>query len=152
MNENKGSVLLLTLVFMVTSAVLTVAYLSIVRYDNILVNSRSNDAHALYIAEAGLNQAAWYLINTAPDDSMDGSWRTLAYPAPAGEDPDDPQQGSFGGGTYTIWVQDNNGAIKITSRGVYNNSIRTVHQLENMASALPGSRTLTAVAGSWGIN
>ena len=148
--NDKGSVLIWTFLFMMTSAALTVAYLSMIRYDTILTNSRSNSAHALYIAEAGLNKAAWYLLNTAPDDSTDGSWRTLAYPAPAGDGPDDPQEESFGGGSYTMWVQNLNGNIQITSSGVYNGNTRTVHQQENLNPTPP--RTLTAVANSWGIN
>ena len=152
MNGNRGSVLMLTLIFMITSAVITVAYLSMVRYDTILVNSRSNGAHALYIAEAGLNKAAWYLLNTAPDNTTDGSWRTLAYPATPGEDPSDPQQESYGGGSYTIWVRDFDGAIEITSSGIFNGNTRVVHQLENLGLVAPSSRTLSAVAGSWGIN
>jgi hypothetical protein len=147
---NKGIVLIWTFLFMTTSVVLTVAYVSMVRYDTILTNKRSNDAHALYIAEAGLNKAAWYLLNTAPDDSMDGSWRTTGYPAPAGEGADDPQQESYGGGNYTIWVENSGSAIKITSNGIYNGNSRIVHQQENLT--LSPSRTLTAVAGSWGFN
>jgi hypothetical protein len=150
MNGNKGIVLIWTFLFMTTSVVLTVAYVSMVRYDTILTNKRSNDAHALYIAEAGLNKAAWYLLNTAPDDSIDGSWRTSAYPAPPGEGPDDPQQETYGQGSYTIWVQDSSGAILITSSGDYNGDTRVVHQLENLT--LSPSRALTAVAGSWGLN
>ena len=143
MRGNKGSVLILTFILMTTSAALTLAYLSMVRYDTILVNSRSNGAHAFYIAEAGLNKAAWYLMHTAPDNSTNGSWRTFAYPAASGEDPDDPKEESFAGGNYTIWVEDSNGAIEIISRGVYNGNTRVVHQLENL--------NLTPVEGSWGI-
>ena len=147
---NKGIVLIWTFLFMTTSVVLTVAYVSMVRYDTILTNKRSNDAHALYIAEAGLNKAAWYLLNTAPDNSMDGSWRTSEYPAPPGEGADDPQQESYGGGSYVIWVQDSNGAIKITSSGNYNGNTRIVHQQENLTFS--PLRTLTAITGSWGLN
>ncbi len=152
MDSNKGSALILTFLFMTTSVVLTVAYLSMVRYDTILVNSRSNGAHALYIAEAGLNKAAWYLLNTAPDNTTDGSWRTSAYPAPPGDGFNDPQLETFGGGSYTLWVENSNGAIRITSSGVYNGATRLVHQMENLNLTPPSSRTLTAVAGSWGIN
>ena len=152
MRGNKGSVLILTFLLMTTSIVLTLAYLSMVRYDTVLVGSRSNDMHALYIAEAGLNKAAWYLLNTAPDNTTDGFWRTLPYPTAPGLEPSDPQQEPFGGGSYTIWVQDSGGAIEITSSGVYNGNSRIVHQQENMILTPPDSRTLTAVAGSWGIN
>jgi hypothetical protein len=152
MKKNKGSVLILTFLFMTTSVVLTMAYLAMIRYDTVLVNSRSNGVHALYIAEAGLNKAAWYLLNIAPDNTTDGSWRTLAYPTAPGLNSNDPQQESFGGGSYTIWVQDSSGAIEIISSGVYNGDTCIVHQQENMTLTPPDSRTLTAVAGSWGIN
>ncbi len=152
MKKNKGSVLILTFLFMTTSVVLTMAYLAMIRYDTVLVNSRSNGVHALYIAEAGLNKAAWYLLNIAPDNTTDGSWRTLAYPTAPGLNSNDPQQESFGGGSYTIWVQDASGAIEIVSSGVYNGNTCLVHQQENITFTPPASRTLTAVAGSWGLN
>ena len=147
MKDNKGSVLILTFLFMITAVVLTLAYLSMVRYDTVLVNGRANGRHAFYIAEAGLNKAAWYLLNTAPDNTTNGSWRTSSYPTPPGLGPNDPQQESFGGGSYTIWVQNVAGAIEITSSGVYNGNTCIVHQQENAS----GPGTLTAVAGSWGI-
>jgi len=137
---------------MITAVVLTMAYVSMVRYDGVLVANRSNSVHALYIAEAGLNKAAWYLLNTAPDNTTDASWRTLAYPTAPGPDPHDPQQESFGGGSYTIWVQDSSGAITITSSGVYNGNTRIVHQQEQVILTPPQTRMLTAVAGSWGLS
>ena len=152
MKKNKGSVLILTFLFMITSVVLTMACLSMVRYDTVLVNGRSNGIHALYIAEAGLNKAAWYLLNMAPDNTTDASWRTLAYPTAPGLNPNDPQQESFGQGSYTIWVQDSGGAITITSKGVYNGNTCIVHQQENLILTPPAARTLTAVAGSWGMS
>jgi|CXWL01.1.fsa_nt_gi hypothetical protein len=152
MNNNKGSVLILTFLFMTTAVVITMAYLSMVRYDTILVDSQSNAVHALYIAEAGLNKAAWYLLNIAPDNTTDGSWRTLAYPTASGSDPADPQEESFAGGAYTIWVEDSGGDILLTSRGVYNGVTRIVHQQENMIINPPDPRMLVAVAGSWGVN
>lgn len=152
MDNNKGSVLILTFLFMTTAVVITMAFLSMVRYDTTLVDSQSNAVHALYIAEAGLNKAAWYLLNTAPDNTTDGSWRTAAYPTAAGSDPTDPQEESFAGGTYTIWVDDSGGSILLTSKGAYNGITRTVHQEENMVLNPPDPRTLAAVAGSWGVN
>ena len=152
MNNNKGSVLILTFIFMTTAVVITMAYLSMIRYDTILTGSQSNAVHALYIAEAGLNKSAWYLLNTAPDNTTDGSWRTLAYPTAAGSDPTDPQEESFAGGTYTIWVEDSGGSILLTSSGVYNGVTRTVHQQESMVLNPPDPQTLVAVAGSWGVN
>jgi len=152
MKGNKGSVLILTFALMTISVVLTMTYLSMVRYDTFLAVSQSNSVHSLYIAESGLNKAAWYLLNTAPDNTKDGSWRTSSYPMTPGLNPNDPQQESFGGGSYTIWVQDSGGAIELTSSGVYNGNTRIVHQQENMTLTPPSSKTLTVVAGSWGIN
>ena len=132
MHRNKGSVLILTLLFMTTSITLTLAYLSMVKHDTAILSSQSNGVHALYIAEAGLNKAAWYLINTAPDATTDGSWRTSAYPSVSGAGPNDPRQESFEGGSYTMWVEDSGGVILMTSSGIYNGTTRIVHQQENM--------------------
>lgn len=150
MHEQKGSVLILTLLLMVTSVGITLAYLTMIRYDNTLVSNQVNGAHALYTAEAGLNKAAWYLLNTAPDGTSDGSWRTLPYPSAAGIGPNDPREEPFEGGTFTFWVEDSDGTILITSSGTYNGVTRVVHQREDLNIVEP--KTLTAVAGSWGIN
>ena len=150
MCRNKGSVLILTLLFMITSAVLTLGYLSMIKHDITTVGSQLDSARALYIAEAGLNKAAWYLLNTAPDTTTDGSWRTSASPSAPGLGANDPQQESFDGGTYTMWVEDSNADILITSSGTYHGITRIVHQLEDIQGVSP--TTLAAVAGSWGMN
>jgi Tfp pilus assembly protein PilX len=150
-DRNKGSALLLTLIFMITLTLITAAYFTMIRYGAINFSRQSDGVHAFYIAEAGIHKAAWYLLNTAPDGTTDGSWRTAAYPADAGSDPDDPQEESFDGGRYTMWVEDSNGAVLVTSRGIYNGSTQLVHERENFDnSAVP--RTLNTVANSWGVN
>ena len=149
MNDQKGSILILTLVLMTASVIMAMAYCSLVRNDTVLLNSQSDKTHALYIAEAGLNQAAWYLLHTAPDGTVDGSWRTAAYPAPPDSGPNDPRSESFAGGGYTIWVQDADGEILITSSGSYQGRTQMVHELENLDRTVE-PYALHAVAGSWG--
>jgi hypothetical protein len=147
--NSRGSVLILTFLLMTTATVILLAYLSMVKHHTVFANSQLNGMRALYISEAGLNQAAWYLLNTAPDTTTDGSWRTTAYPAVSSSGSNDPRQESFEGGTYTMWVEDSNGDILITSRGVYRGMTRTVHQREHLNN---NPKRLIAVAGSWGFN
>lgn len=132
MNRHKGSVLLLTLSLMTSAVVLVLAYLSMIKHDIILMNSQSNAVHAFYVAEAGLNKAIWYLLNTAPDATTSGSWRTSAYPSSSGPNPADPQEEFFEGGSYTLWVQDSGSDILVTARGVYHGATRVVRQKIHM--------------------
>jgi len=110
---DRGAVLLFTLIVMITLTSVVGAYLGFVQYSTRSTGAQIADSQAIYLAEAGLHKAVWYLLNTAPDSSTDGSWRTMAYPAEAGPDPNDPQQESLGEGTYTIWVEDSASNVKI---------------------------------------
>ncbi len=124
----KGAVLLFTLMVMITLTSVVGAYLGFVQYSTRSTGAQIADSQAIYLAEAGLHKAVWYLLNTAPDSSTDGSWRTTAYPAEAGPDPNDPQQESLGEGTYTIWVEDSASNVKITARGTAGDLSRTIEQ------------------------
>lgn len=132
MHGQKGSVLILTLLLMITSVGITLAYVTMIRYDIILVGNQANSVHALYTAEAGLNKAVWYLLNTAPDATTGGTWRTSGYPSESGAGPNDPQEESFEGGAYTIWVEDSGADILITARGTYRGVSRIVHQQQHV--------------------
>lgn len=130
--NQKGSILILAFVMMMTAVVITVSYISMVRHDTVLLGGQFDRVRVLYVAEAGLNKAAWYLLNTAPDASTDGSWRTDAYPAAAGSGGNDPHQESFTEGEYTMWVEDAGGAIQITSQADYHGITRVVRQRVDM--------------------
>ncbi len=124
----KGAVLLFTLIVMITLISVVGAYLGFVQSSTRSTGAQIEDSQAIYLADAGLNQAIWYLINTAPDGSADYSWRTTAYPAAPGPDPNDPQQESLGNGTFTIWVQDSGSDIQIYSRGTVGELTRIITQ------------------------
>jgi Tfp pilus assembly protein PilX len=125
---DQGFILISTFLFMLTLIVIIATYAAFVSSDARNSSSQVDNAKALYLSESGINKAVWYLENTAPDDSTDGSWRTSGYPVPAGPDPTDPQQEPFAEGTYTMWVEDLGVGILITSRGEVNHARRVVQQ------------------------
>jgi Tfp pilus assembly protein PilX len=124
----KGTVLLFTLIVMISLISVVGAYIGFVQSSTKSIGAQIADSQAFYLAEAGLHKAIWYLTNTAPDDSNNGTWRTVAYPAEPSPDGNDPQQESLGEGTYTIWVEDSAGNVRITARGTTGNLSRTIEQ------------------------
>ena len=122
-------VIVLALVFMMILSVITGSYIFLVTHGMRLANAQENDVKAFYLAEAGLHKAVWYLMNTAPDGSTDGSWRTGVYSNTPGPDPHDPREEVLDEGRYVIWVEDVAADIQITAQGEINNTIRTVRQL-----------------------
>lgn len=78
-------------------------------------------AQALSLAEAGAEKAFYYLRTTAPDGSVNGSWRTTGLVE------------QLAGGDYTIIIQDgtgvNAGKLILTSTGrVRNGSMGTIRR------------------------
>lgn len=132
MRTNSGATLLLTLILMTVLAVFVSVFLNTVLTTNRNADNQMCNARAFYLAEAGVHKAVWYLLNTAPNGTTDGSWRTTAYPAAAGSNPTDPKNESLGGGNYTMWVQnsgvDSPQSILITAKGTYNGVSRTLHE------------------------
>ncbi|MDP8212750.1 MAG: pilus assembly PilX N-terminal domain-containing protein [Candidatus Zapsychrus exili] len=126
--QKKGSILLLALIFMIALAGIALAYISLISYDTKNVGGQINNKKAFYLAEAGLNKAVWYLLNTAPDGSTDGSWRTSSYPVASGAGLTDPQEEQLGEGTYTMWVETAVDDILITSRGEVSSAERIIIQ------------------------
>lgn len=136
-NNEKGVALILTFIFMVSLVIIVAAYLFLVTYDTRHVNTQLSNEKALYLADAGLNKAVWYLTNTAPDSSTDGSWRTTGYPADPGVNPNDPQQEILGEGTYTMWVETSGSDIMVTARGTANNIERIIRETITLAGGVP---------------
>ena len=136
-DNEKGVALILTFIFMVSLTIITAAYLFLVTYDTRNVNAQLNNEKAIYLADAGLNKAVWYLTNTAPNGFTDGSWRTTGYPADPGADPADPQQESLGDGTYTMWVETSGSDILVTARGTVNNIERIIRETITLAAGVP---------------
>ncbi|MFH2137509.1 MAG: hypothetical protein ABII88_03240 [Candidatus Omnitrophota bacterium] len=137
MNNNKGVALILTFMIMTALIIIVAAYLFLIVGGARLVNAQVNSTQALYLSEAGLNKAIWYLLNTAPDGSTDGSWRTSAYPAVPGTGGNDPQQETLGAGTYTLWVENSGSNILITGRGTINNTERIIQQEISLTPGIP---------------
>ena len=113
---------------------------------------QAQNEQAFYLAEAGLNKAEWFLLNTAPNGSTNQTWRTNAY---SGGTPNStasacsgttPCAESLAGGSYTMWVETSAPNIMITSCGLYSGISRTVQVKiyfpSNYYNAYP-------VAGSW---
>ena len=142
----RGSMLLIVLMFLVVISVFAVLFLEKVIYSNRNFYGQLRNDKAFYLAEAGFNKAIWYLLDTAPNGTADGSWRTAAYPAVYGSGPTDPQMESLGGGTYTMWVVDSSaGSILIVSSGKYEDVTRIVHQRVTLAG-----HQITTAAATWG--
>src|SRR5437870_1010823 len=90
----RGSALQITIIIMMAMFTLGEALLSLTTSQ--LYRSRSDllRAEALDVAEAGVEKAIYYLRGTAPDGSVNGSWRTNGLTeSPSGL-----------GGSYTISV------------------------------------------------
>ncbi len=131
----KGAVLLFTLMVMITLISVVGAYLGFVQSSIRSTGAQIEDSQAIYLADAGLDMAIWYLRNTAPDGSGDCSWRTTAYPAVPGPDPNDPQQKSLGNGTFTIWVQDSGSDIWVHARGTVGGLSRVITETLTLTSS-----------------
>jgi hypothetical protein len=145
--NNKGVALILTFIFMVSLTVITAAYLFLVTSDARNVNAQVNNEKAIYLADAGLNKAVWYLTHTAPDGSTNGSWRTTAYPASPGPNPTDPKQESSGEGTYTIWVTTSGSNILVTAWGMVNNIDRTIQETITLTGGVPQAFSYVQYSG-----
>jgi len=142
--NKKGFVLFSSFIILIALVIIVISYFTIIYFELKNTNLQIDNAKAFYIAEGGLNKAIWYLINTAPDSSSDGSWRTDSYPAPSGPDPTDPQNETFSSGAYTIWVEDSGGNILITSKGEVNDSQRIIQQTISVSGG-----NATSIADSW---
>lgn len=131
---HKGSILIMTIMFLVVLTIVAMALLNTVLYNTTNANVQYNSTQALYLAEAGINKAIYYLRNTAPDGTSNGSWRTTVHPAAAGNTApasctaSDPCEENLGDGSYTMWVEDSGSNIKITSTGNFNGINRTAQQ------------------------
>jgi len=124
---------------MISLTVITVSYIYMVTYGTRNVSAQVNNVKGGYLAEAGLNKAVWFLNNTAPDNTTDGSWRTTAYPADPGPNPTDPQQENLGNGTYTMWVETSGSDIQVTARGTLNGVERIIRETITLGTTVPAA-------------
>jgi hypothetical protein len=108
--SRRGSALLTTMIVLMVMFTLGAALLDLTT--NALYRSQYDmlRAESLDMAEAGLEKAVYYLRNTAPDASTDGTWRTAGV-----------TETVSGAGSYTFSVADgtgdNSGKLLITSTG-----------------------------------
>jgi predicted acyltransferase (DUF342 family) len=105
----------LILVTALVAIVGSVTYLTTAGVRNI--GSRVEQQKALYIAEAGLNKAIWYLTTPPEEGGMGIDWRTAGVTE------------EFGEGSFTISVEDDPAGLKITAQSVYRNRERTLQIL-----------------------
>ncbi len=153
--------------------VLAVAFMGSTIYSARVSSSQVDKTQAYYMAIAGINKAEYYLANTAPDASTDGSYRigTAATSAscPSGSPtccPDGLNETSIGGtsGSYTICIETvtpptlGQPTIKITSTGTFNEISKTVQTIVRYRSTLEawykgdeGSGSILLDSGSKGI-
>ncbi len=135
MRYEKGAALLFTLIVMIVLTSVVGAYLGFVQSSTRSIGAQIADSQAIYLADASLDMAIWYLRNTAPDGSTDCSWRTTAYPASPGAGATDPQQRSLGEGTFTIWVQDSGSDIQVYARGTVGQLSRVITETLSLTSS-----------------
>ena len=143
----RAAALLMTMILMIFLTAIASAYIGLVASNTKILDAQADHVRAFYFAEAGLNKAVWYLINTAPDSSTDGSWRTDAYPEDPGPGVNEPKQEVFGDGEYTIWVETSGLNILITASGRSNNVERVVQQEVGLITGPPN--LVSSVAGTW---
>ncbi|MBF0122349.1 MAG: hypothetical protein HQL21_02935 [Candidatus Omnitrophica bacterium] len=127
----RGSLMLLTLMFMTVLGVFASTFLSSVINSQRITAGQVNSKRAFYLAEAGMNKAIWYLLHTAPDNSPGAIWRTTGTT----QNLDD---NDLSLGTYTMTVASSGDTITITCVGTYKGTTRTVSKqitLDSFTSA-----------------
>jgi hypothetical protein len=125
-HSRRGSALLLTMiilmvVFSLGSALLSLTTGSLMRSRNDMLR-----AQALDVAEAGVEKAIYFLRNTAPDGTDDGTWRTN------GRTETHSTAGGATIGSFTFSAQDGTGAdlgkIVIISTGTATSGSKTTNR------------------------
>ena len=117
----KGNILPLTFILLTALAVIvaSLAFLTSTGIKNL--SYVGNRARSLYIAEAGLQKAAWYLMTPTYQGGKGIAWRVAGTTE------------SFAGGSYTIRVGNaSTGNIIITAEGTYRGITRTIQALYSL--------------------
>jgi hypothetical protein len=116
--HQRGSALITTMIFLMVMFTLGSALLSLT-HANLRRSERDMlRAQALDVAEAGVEKAIYYLRNTAPDTTVNGTWRTAGY-----------TETVSGAGDYTFSVTsgtgDDTGKIVILCQGTATSGTKT---------------------------
>jgi hypothetical protein len=119
-HHRRGSVLLTTMIILMVLSSLGAALLSLTSASLFRSQKDTLRAQALDAAEAGAEKAIYYVRGTAPDGTVNGSWRTAGR----------TESLAAGTGNYTISVGDgtgdDTGKIVIVSTGTSTNGTRSV--------------------------
>jgi len=91
--HEKGAVLLLTIIVMITLTSVVGAYLGFVYYSTKSTGAQISDSQAIYLAEAGMQKAIWNLMRTAANGGQGENWTTAGTTENLGE------------GSYTMVVE-----------------------------------------------
>lgn len=119
--------MILTYILLIAIAVVVMSFIYLITARITRTGYEQSRTKALYIAEAGINKAAWYIITPQGLGGHGNSWRTTGTTE------------TFADGNYTISVADGTGGnIIITSTGECNNVYRTVQQ-QISSSTLPAA-------------
>jgi len=123
----KGNILL-TFILLIALAIVVAAFLFFVSGGLRGTTGTFNYVKSLYIAEAGLNKAIWYLLTTQSQGGQGSTWRVTDF------------QESYGGGDYTFSILDTVDplVLKLISTGESGEVKRTI-EIFIEASALPSA-------------
>jgi Tfp pilus assembly protein PilX len=133
--SNNRGVLLVSVMFMYGLIILASVILGKLVYNTRIASVQFDKVQAYYMAMAGINKAEYYLANTAPNASKDGSYRTTNTYASGNAGVTE----ALGTGTYEFWIDTVSASlntIKLTSKGTYNNLTKTVQVTVNYRSYL----------------
>ncbi len=125
MRNRKGFMIPMAFILVVAMVVI-VGSITIITTTGIRnISQRVEDEKALYIAEAGMNKAIWYLTNPPEEGGMGIDWRTSGVTE------------EFGGGSYTISIEDDPNGILVSVDSSYKGVTRSLAILadEDFASA-----------------
>lgn len=113
--KQKGAIIIIVFIMMVVILLLSSYFLSFSLWETKIANSQQASNSTYYIAESGINEAIWKLKNDHSINDGDSAWAD-DFIDPAKNPPDGPYWGnsftrSFGGGTYTVSVQNSENGV-----------------------------------------
>lgn len=118
-----GHALVSVLILFLILNMFALAFISLMNAEQRLVGGAYRSAAALYLAEAGVEKALWYLAHPAPDGSRDGSWRPVDH------------QEELGAGRFVIEEikEEPAGVLAITVRGEVGGVVRRIRRVARIA-------------------
>lgn len=128
--NRKGAVLVMTVFIIAFCAILITAYLQISTTDLQIVRNQQYSTRALYIAEAGVEDAIYEL-------RQDNTW-AAGFTAKA-----------FAGDTYTVTVANNDPTVVIDSTSTVDGSFQRHIQVQLTISGPPQAIPYPIVANYW---